>query len=333
METLTPDISAFLSQTRIELRPLPDRDQFDMELERTLSAGEGEIGVILARLAQSGGKRIRPMLLLYSGYLFNGPAGPLLQAAIAAECIHMASLIHDDVIDESGMRRNQPSLNKQRGNHLAVLAGNYLFTTAIRILSHNRLFDCLDLMAEAIQKMVTGEIRQAAQQFDFNSGFAAYYDRIAHKTAWLIKNCCESGALIAKAPSFHGNLLGEYGYHTGLAFQIVDDILDFSGDPAQTGKPRWEDITRGQLTLPVLFLAEDSQYGSWIREIIANREFSEGTLAEITMVLQQTGIIARSYRVAADHLQRARQALSRLPQSPHLAYFHRLADKLAARIG
>ncbi|MCX7708868.1 MAG: polyprenyl synthetase family protein [Clostridia bacterium] len=307
-------------------------EEIEKELNHSLEDAKDVMKEMCQHILSAGGKRVRPLLVLNSGLVFSGQTSQLLQAATAAELIHMASLVHDDIIDNSDLRRNKPSINKVWGTHFAVLCGDYLFSKAFGILSRNRLIASMDLMVEAIQNMCQGEIIQAGERFNHEISIDRYYEIIGMKTAIFLQCCCKSGAAVSEANSFQLQMIGEYGLNLGYAFQIIDDILDFCGRVETTGKPKCEDVRQGNITLPLILLMKDPAYSAWVTETIHNREFSEETLAEVIFVLNDKGIIKECFHIAAKHILKAKECLTLLPQNAYTQLLDELADMLQARV-
>lgn len=300
----------------------------ELELKKTLSEAKGPVGEMCRHILSAGGKRIRPLLVIYSGLMRGSMSKDLIKAAEAAELIHMASLVHDDIIDEAGLRRGRPSLNSIYGKHSAVLCGDYLFARAFGILAENRLIKSMDQMVRAIENMCSAELVQAATLFKLNQTIDDYYKRIAGKTAIFFECCCKSGAYVAGAPDGERELLGEYGLHLGFAFQIMDDVLDFSGDEKMLGKPVCGDLTAGIISLPVLYLLESASHGNWAGELISRGEISAESAGEITEVLKREKFLDRARDTAAMHAERAVACLSGFPDCE----FKRVLELLAVSV-
>ena len=311
---------------------ISELEMVEMELINSLSDSRGTVREMNSHILNAGGKRLRPLLVLYSGMLFSENTDGLIKAAVAAELIHMASLVHDDIIDDSPLRRNKPSVNKVWGNYFAVLGGDYLFAKAFGILSSNRLYKSLDYMVEAIGNMCHGEIFQAEDRFNCDTNLEKYYEKIALKTAVFLKCCCESGAAISGAGIEETELLGEYGMNLGLAFQIIDDLLDFKGCVESMGKPRNEDLRQGNITLPIVLLLKHDLYGTWIRGLIEGKSIDEEVMEEICTVLKETGIMERCVEIAFSHIEKAKQSLSSIPGSFYKESLLKLADYLRTRV-
>lgn len=304
----------------------------EQELFNALSDSKGQVREMCRHILSAGGKRIRPMLVLNSGLIFSERDKRLVQAAVAAELIHMASLVHDDIIDNSDLRRNRPSINKVWGSHFAVLCGDYLFARAFGIMSGNKMFESLDLMVEAIENMCHGEIIQAADRYNPDVSIENYYTRIAMKTAIFLKNCCKCGAVISGADEEQTQYIGEYGLNLGYAYQIIDDILDFCGNVNNMGKPNSEDLRQGTITLPIILLLNSEKHGAWLRELIVQKKFSQENLEKIHHALIQTGIIDKCYNIAGSHIEKSKQSLEALPQTQYTSFLYGMLDKLSTRV-
>jgi len=301
------------------------------QLQAVLQKADGLIQQTCISLLQSGGKRIRPLLTLYCGMCF-APLNPLMiQAAVASELIHMASLIHDDVIDESATRRGKPTVVSQYGNHAAILTGDYLFAEAFSILSRQQLLSCMSYLVEAIQAMCYGEVTQADEQFSSSVDTEGYFSRIANKTGILLAACCQSGAILAGALSKEITLMREYGLNLGYAYQITDDILDINGDVESLGKPVGSDFVNGNITLPMLYLLDKPIYGSWLREIINMRKITDQGIQSIREALISTGCIEQAYATAIQCINNAKASLDTIPSSHNKTTLLSLADSILHR--
>ncbi|TCL71662.1 heptaprenyl diphosphate synthase [Hydrogenispora ethanolica] len=312
---------------------------FQMELERVESllreqfvANEGILGQIGLDAIAAGGKRFRPKLVIQCGKIFGPADESLIAAAAAFELLHLASLIHDDVLDRAAVRRNRPALYRQWGSRLAVLTGDYLLAAAFQILSANCPPAVLRLAAQSIQRMCRGEFNQAEQCYDPSVRREQYYRRIADKTGSLMENCCRAGALLGGAGPDQAELAAAFGRETGYAYQIIDDILDIAGAETVTGKPVGEDFRQGILTLPTLLLLEEPEHGEWLRSRLEAGKAAGPCRRELRRRLNQAGALAASRRIAAEHLHRARTALSGLPDTEATRLLERLTDQLASGI-
>jgi len=331
MSIATQDINADINNIRHKTEVFPEIEKIECELHNALSDSQGAISQMCSHMAGSGGKRIRPLLVLYCGLVFSNRSESLEKAAVAAELIHMATLAHDDIIDDSQMRRGKPTLNTVWGNHSSVLCGDYLFAKAFGILSENRLYKSLSLMIEAIDCMCNGEIQQAENRFNINMNLEIYYEQITRKTAKFLECCCKSGASIANADELQTAAIGKYGLNLGLAFQIIDDILDYRGNEDIMGKPKGEDLRQGIITLPLILLQSSEKYRTAAHDIINRKTICERDYAILGDLLVNTGSIEQSHKIALSHIDKALLCLKVLPDTPYRDALSNLAEMLRFR--
>lgn len=326
------EVESRMQSLKFDITGFSEYEAIEKELYTILADSEGAIRDMCNHILSAGGKRIRPLLVIYSGNLFSyRNSDDLLKAAVAAELIHMASLVHDDIIDNSAFRRSKPSVNKVWGNHYAVLCGDYLFAKAFGLLSDKRIMNSMKYMVEAIQSMCHGEVLQASERYMTNTSLDMYYNKIAKKTAVFLECCCKSGAVVAGAEEKQIELSALFGINLGYAFQIIDDILDFCGNSEVMGKPICEDLMQGNLTLPVILLMNLEGYSDWVRQLIHRRDFSEENINEVKLALEETGIIKKSFEIAEYHIEKAKQALGLLPKSDYTDLLFSLTDMLQVR--
>ena len=303
----------------------------EAKLQEIAEKAQGIIRDACLNLINSGGKRIRPLLTLTSGMCFGPINTEMIGGAVAAELIHMASLIHDDIIDNSAIRRGQATVNSQHGSKVAVLAGDYLFAEAFNILSSYRMLESMTYLVEAIKEMCQGEVNQAGELFQLTLTIENYFQRIAQKTGILLAACCKSGASAAGASSTQIETMGLYGLNLGYAYQIVDDILDLCGDESELGKPVGLDIRSGNITLPVIYLLQNPVYSEWTKELITSEEITHSTIGHLREVLVKSGCISQSYALAAQCIENAKKSLAEVPSSRFKMILLTLADRVLAR--
>lgn len=310
---------------------LPELMLVEEKLAEILGKADGIIRDTCAGLLSAGGKRVRPMLTVCSGRCFGPLNMNMVFAAVAAELVHMASLVHDDVIDVSQTRRGRATVNSRYGNNTAVLTGDYIFAEAFNILSSNRLIAAMGYLVEAIKAMCDGEVNQAGELFSLSMDPHKYFTRIAKKTGILLSACCKSGAVTGGASEQEIEAMGEYGLNLGYAFQIVDDILDFTGTQETLGKPVGLDVTNGNITLPVILLLGNPAYGDWIKEILSGRKLDVTGVESIRQALQQTGSIEQSYAAASKCVEKAKASLEGIPPGLYKNTLLELADNVLQR--
>ncbi len=279
----------------------------------------------------AGGKRLRPAIVL----LISRATAPDFEIssrhrrlAEITEMIHTASLVHDDVVDESELRRGVPTVHSSFGNRVAVLAGDFLFAQSSWYLANLDNLEVVKLLSQVIMDLAEGEIQQGLNRFDTGTTLDAYLEKSYYKTASLMANSAQAAAVLSDVSESTTKNLHNYGRHIGLAFQIVDDLLDFTASMDALGKPAGSDLKSGNLTAPVLYALEEKPY----LEVLIEREFAQaGDLDQaIALVLASNGI-ERSRELATHHAQLAGQYISKLPASESRQALMSLTDYVLSR--
>jgi heptaprenyl diphosphate synthase/octaprenyl-diphosphate synthase len=288
-----------------------DLDRVERLFDSVKQVDYGPLGEMLGMVLGGGGKLLRPALALLSGRFATYNLDLLVPLAASVELLHTATLVHDDVIDAADTRRGRPTVNSAYENSTTVMVGDYLFAHAADQVVKTDSLRVVRLFSETLMTLATGEIRQDLAAYDSRQTIRDYLQRIGGKTASLFSCACEGGAVISNAPEEYIAALREYGYNFGMAFQIVDDILDFTGDEAEMGKPVGSDLMQGTLTLPSLLLVEKHPDDSPVQEYFS-RPREETLSAAITMIRTE-GIAEESYQMARDFNERACDALAPLP--------------------
>jgi heptaprenyl diphosphate synthase len=258
-------------------------------LQEMASDQAGALGVYAGHLIRAGGKRLRPQLVILCSGIDDPACQPLIDIAAAAELIHTASLIHDDILDQTDTRRGVPTVNHLWGNHTAVLAGDLLFATAFGLLARSRCSGALCVMTAAIRDMCQAEIEQKEALFQFSVTEDMYLSRIEKKTASLLAACCSAGALAGGLAPEAADSLAAYGRNLGLCFQITDDLLDFTGDSNTLGKPSGSDLVQGILTLPVIYLLNNMAFEQGSEIATGHRPASKPDQARLQEITRQAG--------------------------------------------
>ena len=278
------------------------------------------------------GKRLRPAIALLSGHFHHYDLPRLVTLAAALELLHVATLVHDDVIDGAPTRRGHPTVNAKYKNTVAVMLGDYLFANAAVLISQTEHVKVIENFSRSLMLIATGELGQDLSTYDTNQDIRAYLQRISGKTAALFLTAGECGALLSGAPAEHVAALRDYGYNLGMAFQIVDDILDITGTEAAMGKPVGSDLLEGILTLPSLMLMERHPRNNPIARLFRARGARRAAYLEKALAaIRESSIIEDSYAVAEDFAGRARAALAPLPNDPAKATLHDLCGYVLAR--
>ena len=269
-------------------------------------------------LLQAGGKRLRPVFVMLSGAFGAYDREHLTQAAVAIELIHMATLVHDDVVDNAETRRGRPTVKANYGNRLAMYTGDFIFAQALSVLSDIPDRNLHRSLSGAIERMTIGEIEQIRDLYDFDQNLRKYLIRIRRKTALLIEMSCMLGGVVSGAKPAYVSALRRFGYHVGMAFQITDDILDFTSTEEKMGKPVGNDLRQGNLTAPTLFALCEPDIGSELRALLMGIRPVEGLTETgemeraIRIVKNSQGVL-RSQALADRYLQKAHDALLSLP--------------------
>lgn len=325
--------TAFVEQEthQINFSNIQGRQQVECELQGVIAKRNSLISEMCSHIIHSGGKRLRPLLVLLSGQSIGKMNENLIKAATAAELIHTASLAHDDIIDQADTRRNKPALNAVYGNNKAALTGDYLFAEAFNILALPQLTPIMRIMVNAIQEMCDGEINEGYDLFNWEVTEAAYFKRIYQKTGVLIAACCEAGAIIGGGSEKQVEALQNYGINMGYAFQIIDDFLDFTGEQAKIGKPVGNDLRQGIFTLPVIRLLQNQSVKDKIQEMVVEKEDDEIVFAHINHLLNHSGMLQNTFECAVKYVCKAKENLKCLPESPYKFLLLNLADQVIKR--
>jgi all-trans-nonaprenyl-diphosphate synthase len=318
--------TSFFSPVEDDLRLLTDN------LKSLVGARHPILGAAAEHLFDAGGKRIRPAIVLLVSrgtMLDNDLTSRHRRLAEITEMIHTASLVHDDVVDEAALRRNVPTVNSLFDNRIAVLAGDFLFAQSSWYLANLDNLQVVKLLSEVIRDFAEGEILQSINRFDTSLTLDAYLDKSYYKTASLLANSAKSAAILSDATIEVIDSLYAYGRYLGLAFQIVDDILDFTSITEVLGKPAGSDLISGNITAPALFAMEENPH----LETLIKREFSEeGDIEKALSIVTESQGIERSRELAAYHGQLAIKQLDCLQNSQYSQSLHDLADYALSRL-
>ena len=304
----------------------------EKELYSIIKSPVDLVNDISVHLVQAGGKRLRPALYLLCARGGNPPALPqLLPMAVAIELIHMATLVHDDVIDNAATRRGLPTANARWGNHSSVLTGDYLFAKAFSTIALDAKQNMLKILTDVISSMCEGEIVQLQEAFNAEQDEADYRLRVAQKTANFIAASCELGALSGGLDEREVVQVREYGYAIGMAFQITDDILDITASAEQLGKPVGNDLRQGIVTLPAIYALKTSAYREELRQIIVNQHMTDDDVKRGLEILHATDAVEYSYTQVAHYLQHARNSLPAALNAPVREALLTVADFVGLR--
>jgi heptaprenyl diphosphate synthase len=326
MVTRVPGALPFLEPFR------PEIEHIESLLCDVLDQVEEPLGPGLRRFL-TGGKRLRPALVVLVGRLYGPLTPPLYSLAAAIEILHAATLIHDDVLDAAPLRRGQAALHVIWPIDAAVLAGDYLLGRAMALtaeLAHPDTPEIVARLAEALCTVCAGEIRQTLRLPGERCGREAYYRHIEGKTASLCAVTAEMAGILADAPGQQVTALRHFGREVGIAYQIVDDVLDLSGEQAQLGKPPGNDLCRGLITLPVLYYLEGAGDHAPVEAVLRGTRGAQRVCAAVEAI-RASGAVEAAQHEAREHMQHAQAALSSLPSGPARQALHALAGYVVER--
>ena len=278
----------------------------------------------------TGGKVLRPALTFLTGRCIDDRTNHILNMATANELLHISTLIHDDAIDHAATRRGKQTVNNVWGLEKAILLGDFLFARAGEFAAATNNLRTVKMFSNTLQTIAVGELRQAKDVFSPDQSREGYFKRIAGKTASLLKMSAESGAVLGGGTEEQIQAAADFGWNLGMAFQIVDDILDFTGTAAELGKPVGSDLRQGTITLPALLLMERHPEDNPVADFLADRS-KEGAVERVIEAIKAEGLFKESYGFATGYSDRALERLGVLPPSPYREALRVLTGYLIGR--
>lgn len=305
----------------------PELEEVERQLVRTARAEHKLLGPMLSMVLPGAGKRMRPAMALLAAKLGRAEPAPMIHMAAGVELLHTASLVHDDVQDNSETRRGSATLFTQVGNALAVLVGDYLFAqSATRCVATGNL-SVIELFASTLARMVEGQVEEGSRGNNAHLKLTRedYYRTISGKTASLFVLACEGGATLGGLSAAEVAAMRTFGEQLGLAFQLIDDILDFAGDERELGKPVGHDVRQGTITLPVIYLRESMRDGRFARL------FEAGQTDLIVAEVRSSGALERCRAEALSLVDAARAALATVPEGSARRALGDLAEYVVRR--
>lgn len=322
---------------------LTSRDIFDLvkhdleRVEREISlesvASVDAVTTIGRYLQAGGGKRLRPILVLLASRLVGTVTDGSIRMAAVVEMIHTATLVHDDVIDMAKTRRGRPSPNAIWGNHTCVLAGDWLYMQAFQMALRERNFHVLDLLIALTQMMVEGELLQLELIGKVNISEADYMELVDRKTASLFSACARLGVVMGGADDAAEARLGEFAWNLGIAFQLVDDVLDFTSHERVLGKPVGSDLREGKVTLPLIYALEQApeEERRLVDTVLRDGNYDDAPLPKVLRMIERRGGFDRVRERAQAFTDKARSIISEFPESPYQRALTALTDLVTDR--
>ena len=289
-----------------------------------------KVPTLLSYPLKVAGKRLRPALTLLTGRSFVYDTERLVHMATSVELFHIATLVHDDIVDKAQLRRGVPTVNQLHGHNIAVLLGDYVFARAAEMVCSTGNLQVVTLFAQTLGIISKGELQQNFSSSESRCQKQHYFEWIGNKTASLFRMACESGAILGRAPSSAVNAMREYGWNIGLAFQIIDDILDFTGQESEMGKPVGSDLLQGALTLPVILLLERYPDDKKLRNALDGKR-AEMDIKQIAEMVINSKVIDECYSIASGYSSRALQSIQPFSAANNIQPFKDMAQYILSR--
>ncbi len=322
-----PDLIQLFEPVRADL------EEVEREYERQVQSQVRVIPEIGAYIQKSGGKRVRPAVLLMASRLcgYTGPRA-VLNAAVV-EFIHTATLVHDDIIDDADVRRGRKAVHSQWGNDVTVLAGDFLYIKSMAMALTQDALDVVRMLCDVTLRMIEGEIYQLTKNGVVDLSEAEHFDIIHRKTAFLFGGCAEIGGMLGDVGPEKRSALREYGFNLGVMFQLVDDLLDFTGESEALGKPIGGDLREGKITLPIIHLLREGgpDADALVRTVVESRDVSPEAWARLTAMLAEHRSIDYAYGRAVEFGEAAKRHLRVFPLTPEREALTGLADYVLLR--
>jgi octaprenyl-diphosphate synthase len=323
----TPSIAQIFEPIRADL------EQVDREFVRHVESQVDVIPQIGRYIQTSGGKRVRPAVLLMAARLSGYKGDRAVLYAAVVEFIHTATLVHDDIIDDSSLRRGRRAVHSEWGNDITVLLGDFLYIKSMSLALSQDSLDIIRLLCDVTLRMIEGELYQLTKNGDVHISEDEHFDIIRRKTAYLFSGSAQIGGMLGTATPEQLRALREYGFHLGIAFQLMDDLLDFTGDAAALGKPVGGDLREGKLTLPVIHLMQvgDPDARALVARIVEERSVTLEQWAELCRLLEQHGSLELAGDRAMEYGEKARDYLLAFPAGPERDALTALAEYVLVR--
>ncbi len=310
-----------------------DLERVEQEFVRHVQSRVQLIPQIGRYIASSGGKRVRPAVLLLAARLAGYAGDRAVLFGSVVEFIHTATLVHDDIIDEAEVRRGRLSVHSRWGNDITVLLGDYLYIKSMALALTQDSLDIIRLLCDVTLRMIEGELYQLTKTGDIDISEDEHFEIIRRKTAYLFAGCAQIGGMLGETTTDDRQALWDYGFNLGVAFQLVDDLLDYTADETVLGKPAASDLREGKVTLPVVLLLTEgpARARDLVSKIVQSREATPDEWRELRKLLVEHGAIAQAVQKARAYAERAKHYLARFPDSPAREALLGIADYVVAR--
>ena len=308
-----------------------DLVEFERRLVASVAIDLGPMADAMEHIVRAGGKRLRPALVLLTSGLGNADRDHAFNLAMGIEFIHTATLVHDDLIDNAGTRRGITTIHETVGANPAIIIGDYYFAKGAHLLASIGEPSIDMAISETVMTICMGELLQLTSHRDYDQRLEEYHRKIARKTAALLETCCYCGAVVAHLDERRTEALRQYGHLLGMAFQIADDVLDYTATAAELGKPVGADLRQGTVTLPLMFALEDPTVSAPLRAALAREPMSDDDNVEVVELVRSSTAIARTEAQAHDFAMRAREQLNVFEPSPARETLVRVCEYVVER--
>jgi heptaprenyl diphosphate synthase len=309
----------------------PDLVEFERRLEESVAADVGPMADAMKHIVRAGGKRLRPALVLLSAALGTPDRDRVFNLAMGIEFIHTATLVHDDLIDNARTRRGITTIHETVGVNPAIVIGDYYFAKGANLLASIGEPSIDHALSNTVMTICLGELLQLTSHRDYDQTLEEYHRKIARKTAALVEACCYCGAVVGQLDELRTEALRQYGYQIGMAFQIADDVLDYTATAAELGKPVGADLRQGTVTLPLMLALQEAAVAPALREVLRHEPLTDADYEQVVRLVRQSGAIERTEAQAHDFALRARAQLATLEASPSRSTLERICDYVVDR--
>jgi octaprenyl-diphosphate synthase len=318
---------------KIYARVSSDLARIEDEINRLLESDIPLISLVARYIMGSGGKRLRPLLMILSSRVCGYNGNDDASLAVVFEFLHAATLLHDDVVDHAEFRRSRPAANTIWGNPAVVLVGDFLYSKSIQIAVGYRDIRILKVLLDATTRMSEGEVLQLVNSDNLEIRESEYLETVTRKTAELISAACQAGAILGGGGPAEERALVSYGLNLGIAFQLIDDTLDFTGEAKELGKPVGNDLQEGKATLPLIYAFENAKAAERLRlrQIFTSEHIAAKELSEIGSLVERNGGIEYTNNKACAHSLKAKEALRVFPRGPVKETLEDIADYVICR--
>jgi heptaprenyl diphosphate synthase len=320
------------AQTENLLEPIAaELREFEQRLAATVALDLGPMSAAMNHIVRAGGKRLRPALVILSARLGEPDPDHVYNTAMGIEFIHTATLVHDDLIDDAETRRGMATIHALLGVNPAIIVGDYYFAKGANLTAAIGMPIIDVIISRAVMTICMGELLQLTSKRDYDQSIEEYYRKIERKTAALLSASCYCGGIVARLDEARSQALERFGHHLGMAFQIADDVLDYTATEAQIGKPVGADLRQGTITLPLMYALRDPALSARLRALLAREPIGEDGYDEVVALVRGSSAIAQAERHAHEFADRARSELSVFPVSEPRSVLEKVCDYVVER--